>query len=234
MPADLNRAKEMFLHAVGKLSPEQWDGYVAATCGGDTELEEQVQHLLLVHREAGSFLEQPAARLGATGAFALSADGLAPHPAPVTPGMAVGPYTLLEQLGAGGMGTVFLARQTEPVKRQVALKLIKSGMDSKAVLARFEAERQALALMDHPNIARALDAGATASGQPYFVMELVKGVPITRYCDEQRLTPRASETVRASLPGDPARASEGHHPQRHQAEQRAGDAVRRSTGPQGH
>src|SRR5205823_5350494 len=106
------------------------------------------------------------------------------------PGTVVGPYKLLEQIGEGGMGTVWMAQQTEPVKRVVALKLIKAGMDSKQVIARFEAERQALALMDHPNIARVLDAGATAAGRPYFVMELVKGVPITRYCDDHRLSPR--------------------------------------------
>src|SRR5205823_2284790 len=106
------------------------------------------------------------------------------------PGTVVGPYKLLEQIGEGGMGTVWMAQQTEPVKRVVALKLIKAGMDSKQVIARFEAERQALALMDHPNIARVLDAGATAAGRPYFVMDLVKGVPITRYCDDHRLTPR--------------------------------------------
>ena len=96
----------------------------------------------------------------------------------------------MEQIGEGGMGLVFVAEQHEPVRRKVALKLIKPGMDSREVIARFEAERQALALMDHPNIARVLDAGATSSGRPYFVMELVKGVPITQFCDDNRLTPR--------------------------------------------
>src|SRR5205814_677228 len=102
----------------------------------------------------------------------------------------VGRYKLLEEIGEGGMGTVWMAQQTEPVKRLVAVKLIKPGMDSKAVLARFEAERQALALMDHAHIARVLDAGTSDAGRPYFVMDLVKGVPITRYCDEHHLTPR--------------------------------------------
>jgi serine/threonine protein kinase len=105
-------------------------------------------------------------------------------------GTAIGPYKLIQAIGEGGMGTVWMAQQTAPVKRLVALKVIKPGMDSRQVLARFEAERQAVALMDHPNIARVLDAGATAAGRPYFVMELVKGVPITRYCDDHRLTPR--------------------------------------------
>ena len=109
---------------------------------------------------------------------------------PRRPARSIGPYKLLEQIGEGGMGTVWMAQQTEPVKRLVAVKLIKAGMDSKQVIARFEAERQALALMDHPNIARVLDAGTTSAGRPYFVMELVKGVPITKYCDEHHLTPR--------------------------------------------
>src|ERR671938_201116 len=97
---------------------------------------------------------------------------------------------LLQEIGEGGMGTVYLAEQQEPVRRLVAVKLIKPGMDSKQVIARFEAERQALALMDHPHIAKVLDAGAAPDGRPFFVMELVKGLPITRYCDEHRLTPR--------------------------------------------
>src|SRR5437773_3967196 len=102
----------------------------------------------------------------------------------------MGPYKLIQQIGEGGMGAVWMAQQTEPVKRLVAVKLIKTGMDSRQVIARFEAERQALALMDHPHIARVLDAGTTAAGCPYFVMDLVKGIPITKYCDEHRLTPR--------------------------------------------
>src|SRR5205823_6430934 len=101
-----------------------------------------------------------------------------------------GRYKLLELIGEGGMGSVWMAQQIDPVKRLVAVKLVKSGMDSKQILTRFEAERQALALMDHPNIARVFDAGATADGAPFFVMELVKGIPITKYCDEHRLTPR--------------------------------------------
>ena len=102
----------------------------------------------------------------------------------------IGPYKLLQKIGEGGMGVVFMAEQTQPVRRKVALKVIKPGMDTGQVVARFEAERQALAMMDHPNIARVLDAGATDTGRPYFVMELVKGVPITEYCDQNQLTPR--------------------------------------------
>src|SRR5581483_10380460 len=106
------------------------------------------------------------------------------------PGTVIGPYKLLEQIGEGGMGLVFMAEQLQPVRRKVALKVLKPGMDTRQVIARFEAERQALALMDHPNIAKVLDGGATASGRPYFVMELVRGTPLTDYCDQNSLTPR--------------------------------------------
>jgi WD40 repeat protein/serine/threonine protein kinase/Flp pilus assembly protein TadD len=189
MPADLQRARELFLHAVGKLPPEQWDAYLAEVCGPDGELRQQVAHLLQVHREAGSFLERPAEGVGATGPFAPAPKDAAAVPTEAA-GTAIGPYKLIQAIGEGGMGAVWMAQQTAPIKRLVALKVIKAGMDSKQVLARFEAERQALALMDHPNIARVLDAGTTGGGRPFFVMELVKGVPITRYCDEHRLTPR--------------------------------------------
>src|SRR5262249_48869440 len=106
------------------------------------------------------------------------------------PGSVIGPYKLLEQIGEGGMGTVYMAEQEQPVRRKVAVKIIKAGMDSAQVIARFEAERQALALMDHPNIAKVLEAGTTGSGRPFFVMELVRGIPITRFCDEHQLTLR--------------------------------------------
>ena len=114
------------------------------------------------------------------------------------PGTVIGPYKLLQPIGEGGMGTVYMAEQTQPVRRTVALKLIKAGMDSRQVLARFGAERQALALMDHPNIAKVFDAGTTDTGRPYFVMELVKGIPITRFCDERRLTLR--ERLELAIP----------------------------------
>src|SRR6266508_3100006 len=117
-------------------------------------------------------------------------DGPETTPPYAVPGDRIGHYKLLQRLGDGGMGTVWQAEQTEPVRRVVAVKLIKPGMDSKEVLARFEAERQALAMMDHPNIAKVLDGGAAPDGRPFFVMELVKGVPITRFCDSRKLTPR--------------------------------------------
>jgi serine/threonine protein kinase/tetratricopeptide (TPR) repeat protein len=133
------------------------------------------------------------ANVGASGFLAAPAAALAgPVTEPLTerPGTVIGPYKLLEQIGEGGFGVVFLAEQTQPVRRKVALKILKPGMDTRQVVARFEAERQALALMDHPNIARVYDGGATATGRPYFIMELVKGVPITEFCDQQQLTPR--------------------------------------------
>src|SRR5262245_2274361 len=180
MPADLRKARELFMHAVGKLPPEEWDAYVAEACGGDAELAQQVGRFLQVHREASSFLESPAPALVATTDEACR-EG---------PGTVIGPYKLLEQIGEGGFGVVFLAEQTEPVRRKVALKVLKPGMDTRQVVARFEAERQALALMDHPNIAKVFDGGATPCGRPYFVMELVKGVPITEFCDQHQMTPR--------------------------------------------
>ena len=110
------------------------------------------------------------------------------------PGDFIGRYKLLQQIGEGGMGTVWMAEQAEPIRRKVALKVVKLGMDTHSVIARFEAERQALALMDHPNIAKVLDAGATDTGRPYFVMELVRGIPLTPYCDENHLS--ADERLR--------------------------------------
>ena len=144
-------------------------------------------------------------------------------PAPAAPEVRIGPYQLLEKLGEGGMGTVWVAEQTEPVRRRVALKVIKAGMDSQLILQRFEAERQALALMDHPNIATVLDAGTSEGGLPYFVMELVKGRSHHEVLRRrQGVRPRAAEAVHGGLPRDPARAPEGDHPPRHQAGERAG------------
>ncbi len=139
-------------------------------------------------------------------------------PKPAAPGDRIGRYRLIEQIGKGGFGVVFKAEQEEAIRRFVALKVIKAGMDTQQVIARFEAERQALALMDHPNIAKVLDAGATESGRPFFVMELVRGIPITRYCDENKVSTRASaRAFHSGLPRDSARASEGDHPSGHQA-----------------
>jgi eukaryotic-like serine/threonine-protein kinase len=181
MSVDFEKLREVFQAAVEGQAPEQWDAYLDQACAGDEQLRRDVALLLKAHAEREGPLDR-----GAFGAGRASAD--APEAEP--PSREVGPYRLIQQLGEGGMGAVWMAQQTEPVKRLVALKLIKAGMDSRQVIACFEAERQALALMDHPNIAKVLDAGTTTAGRPYFVMELVKGVPITRYCDEHRLTPR--------------------------------------------
>ncbi|PHS06667.1 MAG: hypothetical protein COA78_14100 [Blastopirellula sp.] len=151
------------------------EAYLKEVCGDDTQLYQRLCKLLEANLIDDSFLEQTTTQQPST-SIQESA------------GTIIGPYKLLQQIGEGGMGVVYMAEQTDPVKRKVALKIIKPGMDTRKVVARFEAERQALALMEHPNIARVLDGGSTDSGRPYFVMELVKGTPITKYCDEHRLT----------------------------------------------
>jgi serine/threonine protein kinase len=149
-----------------------------ARCGEDEDLRGRVEALLGAYDKSQTFLETPP-------------DGVTIEPVlEEQPGTVIGPYKLLQQIGEGGMGVVFMAEQAHPVQRTVALKIIKPGMDTRQVIARFEAERQALAMMDHPNIAHVLDAGTTETGRPYFVMELVKGVPITKYCDEKQLSVR--------------------------------------------
>ena len=160
-------------------SPAERESYLERVCGGDADLRRRVDQLLDDHARAGDFLEQPA----------TVAAPIVPTISE-RPGAMIGPYKLLEQIGVGGFGVVFMAEQAQPVRRKVALKVIKPGMDTRQVIARFEAERQALALMEHPHIARVLDAGTTESGRPYFVMELVKGIPITDYCDQSRLPTR--------------------------------------------
>src|SRR3954468_658589 len=172
--------EEIFHQALARTDPEQRAAYLEQACGGDAALRASVEALLRADIGATGFMERTAPDVDAT----------LDVPIGERPGTVIGPYKLIEQIGEGGMGTVWMAQQTEPVKRLVAVKLIKAGMDSRQVIARFEAERQALALMDHANIARVLEAGTTGAGRPYFVMDLVKGVPITRYCDEHHLTPR--------------------------------------------
>src|SRR5262245_12977347 len=158
------KLRELFSKAAECQTAEEQAAFLDKACQGDAELRAQLEDLLRAHREAGSFLqERPAAP-------AATVDEVR---APERPGTVIGPYKLIEPIGEGGMGTVWMAQQTEPVKRLVAVKLIKAGMDSRQVIARFEAERQALALMDHPNTARVLDGGTTGSGRPYFVMDLV-------------------------------------------------------------
>src|SRR5262245_54920134 len=176
----LDRLESLFAATLQK-PPADRPAYLDQACADDPALRKQVEALLRAHGAAGSFLESPAPSPVVT---------VDEQPVPEGLGRVIGPYKLIEQIGEGGMGTVWMAQQTEPVKRLVAVKLIKAGMASRQVIARFEAERQALALMDHAHIARVLDAGTTPNGRPYFVMDLVKGVPITRYCDDHHLTPR--------------------------------------------
>ena len=173
-----NPAKSIFLNALELASDAERRAYLDAQCGQDTALRREVEELLEHQRQLGDFLESPAADLGATADFPAVLE---------QPGQSIGRYQLLEAIGEGGFAVVYLAEQQEPVRRRVALKVLKPGMDTREVIARFESERQALAMMDHPNIARVLDAGATESGRPYFVMELVRGVRLTDYCDQHEL-----------------------------------------------
>jgi serine/threonine protein kinase/tetratricopeptide (TPR) repeat protein len=168
--------ESIFAEALEQPSGDARAVFLDAACGGDAAMRRRVEKLLKSHSGAGSFLNKP---------IADTAD----EPVIERPGTKIGPYKLLQQIGEGGMGIVYMADQEEPVRRRVALKIIKPGLDSRQVIARFEAERQALAMMDHQNIAKVLDAGTTASGRPYFVMDLVHGVPLTKFCEANRLTP---------------------------------------------
>jgi serine/threonine protein kinase len=172
------RTESLFWSALALASPEERARYLDRACGGDQRLRGRLEELLAAYPKAEGFLEAPARSPVVT---------VDEQPIREGPGTVIGPYKLMELIGEGGMGLVFVAEQTQPVRRRVALKVIKPGMDTRQVIARFEAERQALALMDHPNIAKVLDGGTTDSGRPYFVMELVKGVPITQFCDDNRL-----------------------------------------------
>ncbi len=186
------RERELFLSALEKPGGAQRAAFLDAACGEDRVLRQRVEALLREHEQAGSFLETPAV----PGARAASPSPGAVGPggthviAAITekPGDRIGRYRLLQNIGEGGCGVVYMAEQEEPVRRRVALKVIRLGMDTKSVVARFEAERQALAMMDHPNIAKVFDGGATEAGRPYFVMELVRGIRITEYCDQNNLS----------------------------------------------
>ncbi len=180
MTSHESEAERIFLEAVEHDARDQQESYVRQQCAGNTILLQRVTILLRAHVKSNRLLDAdgPVATLQQASAM----EG---------PGTQIGPYKLLEQIGSGGMGAVYLAEQKDPVRRKVALKVIKPGMDTHQVVARFEAERQALAMMNHPGIARVLDAGATDAGRPYFVMELVKGAPITEFCDRQKLDTHA-------------------------------------------
>ncbi|HEU0011477.1 MAG TPA: serine/threonine-protein kinase, partial [Verrucomicrobiae bacterium] len=167
--------RAVFNEAVEIENPAERAAYLDRACGQDAVLRRKLDDLLRAHEEAGGFLGEPEG-------------GAATPPITEKAGDRIGRYKLIEKIGEGGCGIVYLAEQEEPLRRRVALKVIRLGMDTRSVIARFEAERQALALMDHPNIARVFDAGATDGGRPYFVMELVRGVRITEYCDENALS----------------------------------------------
>jgi serine/threonine protein kinase/tetratricopeptide (TPR) repeat protein/streptogramin lyase/subtilisin-like proprotein convertase family protein len=179
----------IFLSAIEVDSADKRNAFLDTACREDQKLRAAVEALLREHETAQGLLDSP--------------DLLAPiidtAPTAEKPGTYIGPYKLVEEIGEGGMGSVFMAFQKEPVRRKVALKVIKPGMDSKQVVSRFEAEKQALAMMDHPNIARVLDAGSSESGRPYFVMDLVRGTPITEYCDQNRLSNRERLGLFASV-----------------------------------
>jgi eukaryotic-like serine/threonine-protein kinase len=178
----------IFLASLDKATGPERIAYVAAACAGNEALHHRVLELLAGHDTSRGPLDAPPVAVGAT------ADGGSERP-----GTQIGSYKLLQKIGEGGFGVVYMAEQVEPVRRRVALKVIKPGMDTRHVIARFEAERQALAVMDHPHIARVLDGGTTASGRPYFVMELVRGTPITEYCDENSLPVRERLQLFASV-----------------------------------
>ena len=181
MQNDDSKFDSMFCKAIELSEASERAEYIRSACGDDDVLRNRLERLVAAHFMAGRFLESPPE---------VPTVSVERTPVKELSGTIIGPYKLLETIGEGGMGTVYMAEQSQPVRRKVALKIIKAGMDSKQVIARFEAERQALAMMDHPNIAKVLDAGTTEAGRPYFVMELVKGIPITEYCDQANLSTR--------------------------------------------
>ena len=228
MDAQLERRAEAIFDTLLDVPTVDRPARAAAACGDDAALLDRVRVLLASLPAADGFLSGPTMDAGATTGFdaptGVSAADLAERAGTVVGGR----YKLLQQIGEGGFGVVFLAEQQVPVRRQVALKVIKLGMDTREVVARFEAERQALALMDHPNIAKVLDAGSTDTGRPYFVMELVRGLPVTEYADKHKLVPRRPRRAAGpGVPGRPARPRQGRHPPRPQAEQRLGHHRRR-------
>ncbi len=221
----LARIREIFCACLKCPTLEERITLLRKEVAGDANLETAVRALLDAHEGNESFLEQPLNGL-------LSGEPL-PEIVPMFldihegPGTQIGPYKLREQIGEGGFGLVYVAEQEQPVRRKVALKIIKPGMDTREVIARFEAERQTLALMDHPNMAKVLDAGTTETGRPYFVMELVKGIPITEILRRsQAFHARAAGIVRRCLSGRATRASEGHHSPGFKTHQRDGHAAR--------
>ncbi len=182
---DFAKAKSIFAEAAALTSVAERAAHLEAVCGGDRELRQQIESWLAAQEQLGNFLQPLNSPPAEADAKVI--------------GTRIGPYRVLEKIGEGGFGIVYLAEQEQPVRRKVALKIIKAGMDTKQVIARFEAERQALAMMDHSHIARVLGAGETEAGRPYFVMELVKGQPITGFCDREKLSVRAHVLQRSTV-----------------------------------
>src|SRR3954464_627598 len=187
-----NREEEI-VDAALEMPAHERAAYLDKLCGNDHQLRQLVDALLHAHQKIISSEIIPPREPSPVGSD-KRAPGVTPLSVSVTPiekpGDHIGRYKVLQQIGEGGGGIVYMAEQVEPVRRRVALKILKLGMDTRQVIARFEAERQALALMDHPNIAKVLDGGASESGRPFFVMELVAGVPITKFCDHRNLSIR--------------------------------------------
>src|SRR5215831_1009213 len=203
MSDDRPSIQEILLEALEIEDAAQRETFLTRVCGTDQALRQEVEELLRANAAAGQFLpEQPVSKAAESllpAAFRpVRTNGTSFRSSQERLGDRIGHYRLLQKIGEGGCGTVYMAEQEEPVRRKVALKIIKLGMDTKQVVARFEAERQALALMDHPNIARVHDAGATESGRPFFVMELIRGVRITHYCDQNKLS--APECIKLFIP----------------------------------
>ena len=214
---------EAIFEAALQLPAAERAPYLQKSCGTDAALRRRVENLLSAHEAAGEFLDSPAVPQLQKTEHTL--------PPEEKTGDKLGRYKLLQKIGEGGCGVVYMAEQEEPVRRRVALKVIKLGMDTKQVIARFEAERQALAMMDHPNIAKVLDAGATETGRPLFRDGTGARHHITDYCDQNNLsTRRTARAFHPGLPGHPARASKGNHPSRHQALEHPGHAARRRAG----
>ncbi len=183
MCSDYKKDEETIFYAALKIPDKHnRDAYLKEVCGNDIKLLNRVKILLKSSEEDNDFLKTPPVDQKVT---------LDKSPIHEGPGTVIGRYKLLEKIGEGGMATVYMAEQEQPVRRRVAMKIIKLGMDSRSVVARFEVERQALAMMDHPNIAKVFDAGITESGRSYFVMELVRGIAITEFCDKNKLSTAA-------------------------------------------